>query len=874
MKTRLLYIFLIIFCGFKLCANHLIGGKITYRYLGANKYEIKLIVYRDCGTLLDFDTPAFISVFNKANNALTYNTGLLLLKRDTIKGSNTNPCFVPPPGICVEAGTYMDTVFLPPNSSGYTIAYQRCCRNLPVLNIVLPQLNGTTITTDIPAQPNNTPNFINVPPIFLCLTDTFNYSFAATDSDGDNLVYQLCTPLSGGSNAITQPNPASAPPYTPIIWTAPYTTTNPIPNSGGITFNATTGQLKFKPSLIGQFGIGICVLEYRNNILINTNRLDLQFNIVNCYLVASIPTATNLCKGLTINFQNGSNNATSYSWNFGDLTTLADTSHLFAPTYTYPAYGTYTVSLTAVNNTYGFCQNTATKVINVNPLLSPTLQLTYSDCFKNNSFNFNVGGVYHPSATFNWQFGANGNPSTQTGNPASASFSNASPQNVVVTASQFGCNETMVATVTFSNPVAATNKEKLDCYGMNLNFPNLSTNASQYFWDFGDMSLTSDTSSLFSPNYIYPNFNTYTITLIAKDGICSDTLKLPIVVNTTLSLNPINTFTPQCFKNNLFNFVANGIYGGGASFNWLFGGSSNPLTSNVENPQGIHFLSPGTYSVQLSISEYGCNKKRTQTVRVLSDPKINATVSDTIGCQPLKVIFRSKEDSVAIINFWNINDELFNDTTINYLFLNEGLFSFSLVIRDSSNCTDTLNKKNYIKVLPKPNVEAIVTPLFTNILYPSVTFIDSTKNAHTTYFSFGDGTNSTNPINKYSFKDEGNYTYFLIVTNQFGCSDTTSDMIQIEGIPYGFVPNVFTPNNDNVNEFFKIRGEYIKSSSMLIFNRWGGLMFDGNDATIGWDGINKQNGTPCDNGTYMYVIKMILENGKDYLFKGNVSLFR
>lgn len=869
---RFFLIFIALFLGTTGFASHIVGGKITYKFLGAGKYEIRLIVYRDCGVIADFDNPAFISIFNKANNSLVYNNGLLLQKRDTIKGTSTNPCFVPPPGICVETGTYIDTVFLPSNASGYTIAYQRCCRNASVLNISLPSMNGMTITTDIPPQSNSTPNFLSQPPIFLCLTDTFNYSFAATDPNGDSLVYQLCTPLSGANNSTTQPNPTSPPPFAPINWVPPYTATNPIPNSGGITLNPNTGQLKFKPSMIGQFGIGICVAEYRNGNLINTNRLDFQFNIVNCYLVASIPTASNLCVGLNVNFLNGSTNATSFTWNFGDLTTLADTSHFVNPSYSYPSYGTYTVSLTAVNNTYGNCTATATKVINIHPLLSPTLQPSYSLCYKNNQLNLNIGGAYHPSATFNWNFGANANPPTQNTNPGIVHFTNPNTQNVVAVVSQFGCTHTLVATVTFSNPVAKTDKDKLDCYGINLNFPNLSTGANQYYWDFGDPSTNADTSSLFSPTYLYPNFNTYTMTLIAKDGICSDTLKLPIVVNTTLSLNPVSSFTPQCFKNNSFNFFANGIYGSGANFNWSFQ-NGNPFSSNVENPQAIHFTNSGIDTVVLSISQYGCTKTRSQIVQIWPDPKAKVTVSDTIGCQPLKVRFHSL-DSIPSHNNWNIDDVLFKDTTVNYVFNNSGLFSFSILVTDTNNCSDSIGKQNYINVLPKPQANSLVSPLSTNILNPEVIFIDSTSGLHSTYFDFGDGLTSTQVSNTHTYNDEGQYPYLLLVTNNYGCTDTLNDIIRIEGIPYGFVPNIFTPNNDGVNDVFKIRGEYIKSSSMIIFNRWGGVVCEINDALEGWKGINRQSNLPADDGTYFYVIQLTLKNEKSYKFKGNVSLFR
>jgi len=367
---------------FYLFASHLIGGKITYRYLGANKYEYTMTVYRDCSDQVGFNDPALIHIYDKSNNNLVYVRNVKLKNKVAVPPFAPNPCFIPPAGICVEVGNYVDTVLLNPNSAGYVITHQNCCHNGSVLNIIIPSSTGMAITTDIPPQINNSAQFISVPPVYICLSDTFQYSFASTDADGDNLVYQFCTPFQDGTINYSGPFVPTPPPYNPLMWGAGFSATNAISNSGGITLNSSTGQLKFKPSMQGQFAVGICVLEYRNNILINTNRLEFQFNVVNCYLVSSIPTASNLCQGLTINFQNGSTNANSYSWNFGDPSTLADTSHQFTPTYTFPSYGTYTVSLVVQNTAYGSCKDTTTKVINVNPILSPTLNQTIQVALK------------------------------------------------------------------------------------------------------------------------------------------------------------------------------------------------------------------------------------------------------------------------------------------------------------------------------------------------------------------------------------------------------------------------------------------------------------------------------------------------------------
>jgi gliding motility-associated-like protein len=872
---KILGLLIFISSPFVLFSSHLVGGKISYKYLGSNKYEITLSVYRDCSVTTPFDNPAFISIYNKSNNTLVYNKGLALNSQSTIPISLPNPCFAPPPGICLEIGNYIDTVSLAPNSLGYTIVYQKCCRNATLLNLITPQTNGTSITNDIPPQINNTPKFTNFPPIFICLTDTFNYSFACTDTDGDILKYKLCDPYFGASFAISTPNPASPPPYLPVIWSSTFSATNPIPNSGGITLNQNTGHLKFKPSMTGQFAICVCVEEFRNNQLINTNRLELQFNIVNCYLTSSIPTASNLCQGLTIPFQNSSTNANSFHWNFGDLTTLSDTSNLFAPSYTFPNYGTYTVMLTVYNTAYGFCKDSMKKVINVNPLLSPTLQSTYSSCFKNNNFNFNVGGSFHPSASFNWNFTTNSNSTNTNANPTNANFTTPTPKTVSVVVNQFGCKDTLFASVTFTNPIASINDFNLNCNEKNLVFTNSSNNSNSFLWNFGDLTSSNDTSSQISPTYNYPSYGNYTVSLIAYSGVCSDTNKLVIKVFPKLQLNWISNVQKQCLKNNSFNFVPTGTWGSNATFNWLFYNLPNPITSTQQNPSNIQFTNSGYHLIKYSVSENGCTKNAQAAVLVHPDPKAIQLLSDTIGCEPLTVKFKQEPHPTHPVQaYWTINSNSFTSDSLIYTFNNSGLYSYNLVVTDTNNCFDTVSKINYIKVNTTPKALHYANPLQTSILNSQVTFIDSTNSSHFTNFNFGDGATSTQTINNHFYASSGQFNYSLIASNQFGCADTVSGIIIIDDIPSNYVPNIFTPNNDNVNEVFFIKGESITKSSMIIFNRWGTKVFETDDALKGWNGINQNNGNLCADGTYFYIISITLNNKTPYTFKGNVTLIK
>jgi gliding motility-associated-like protein len=856
-------------------ASHIVGGKISYRFLGVNKYEIKLTIYRNCADLYDFDNPAPLTIFDNSTNLIVSNHQLTLYHRDTIHPNNPDPCFIPPAGICVEEGYYLDTVLLPTNTSGYTVTYQRCCHNASILNIASPFTNGTTITANIPPQINNSATFLNSPPIYICVNDTFNYSFASVDIDGDSLIYQMCTPLSGITNSNPQPNPSLSPPYLPLNWITPYTATNPITTSSGLNFNSANGSINFIPTIQGQYAVGICVDEYRNGILLNTNRLEIQFNVVACYLVSSIPTATNLCEGLTINFQNGSTNATSYLWNFGDNTTFADTSNILTPTYSFATFGTYTVSLVAINTNYGTCKDTTIKVINVNPLLAPTLLPNYSACYNNNLINFNIGGSFHSSATFNWNLGSNAIPINPSVSNPNIHFDTIN-QHISVLVSQFGCADTLYSVVSFTNPVALFNvNNDLNCNGLTLYFNSgYSLNANSYKWDFGDITSSTDTSSQISPlpSYTYPTSGIYTVTLIAYDGSCSDTLKLPINVQALLAVNPEPNLITQCLKNNSFNFNANGIYGTNTMFSWNFMGA-NPLTSNQENPQNIHFLNTGTYKVILNVYENGCTVQDFVFIKVLPSPTAHFTASDTIGCQPLKINFTNQ--SISIIPFtsnWKTENTNYNTLNNTHTFYNSGLYSIYLTVKDTNNCTDTTKKINYINVLPKPTALANANPNVTDILNPTINFIDATLNTYTTYFDFGDNTISNQILNYHTYENIGTYNYQLIVINNFGCTDTTNGTILINPINALYVPNSFTPNNDNLNDTFFPVIPYYKNATMQIFNRWGVLIYNTNDIQSGWDGTYKNSKLPNDVYTYKIDVEFLDSTTKTQT--GNVTLIR
>ncbi|MES2592745.1 MAG: PKD domain-containing protein [Bacteroidota bacterium] len=132
--------------------------------------------------------------------------------------------------------------------------------------------------------PNSNPVFNLFPPIFICVGTPFTFNHAATDANGDSLVYSFYTPYNG-DNAIGGPldptYPGNTASFTPIVWQPGYSATNPLGGSP-LNLNSATGLLTGTAGQIGQFVVGVVVKEYRNGVYIGQTLRDFQFNVVNC----------------------------------------------------------------------------------------------------------------------------------------------------------------------------------------------------------------------------------------------------------------------------------------------------------------------------------------------------------------------------------------------------------------------------------------------------------------------------------------------------------------------------------------------------------------------------------------------------------------
>lgn len=359
-RLPLLLQFLLLIISHQALATHIVGGELVYTHLTGNQYSITLVVYRDClGGQAQFDNPASVGIFN-SNGTLVQNVSIGLDSVVTLQSTINSSCVTAPNNVCTEAGYYTQIVNLPPIPGGYTISYQRCCRNSVVQNIVDPGDVGATYVATIPGTEssplNSSPIWNNLPPLYVCVNLPFQFNHSAFDLDGDSLVYSLCTPFEGATASAPQPNPPGAPPYTPITWSAPFSLTDMLGGPVPLTIDPVTGQLNATPNSVGTYVIGMCVQEYRNGVLLGETRRGIQVNVVNCQAPVAMPDDLNEiiqnsftnCTEL-VEFSASSSTGFSVWWDFGDPTTTTDQSTQQSPSYTYPGPGTYDLTLVVYN---------------------------------------------------------------------------------------------------------------------------------------------------------------------------------------------------------------------------------------------------------------------------------------------------------------------------------------------------------------------------------------------------------------------------------------------------------------------------------------------------------------------------------------------
>ncbi|MBI3500930.1 MAG: PKD domain-containing protein [Bacteroidetes bacterium] len=481
-----------------------------------------------------------------------------------------------------------------------------------------------------------------------------------------------------------------------------------------------------------------------------------------------------------------SGNITGWSWNFGDpLSAPNNTSSLQNPSHGYTSAGTFTVTL-IVNSSSG-CADTISQVITVQP--SPLANFSATQvCFGNTTFFSDSSSISSGTITgWSWNFGdplSAPNNTSSLQNP-SHNFTSAGTFTVtLIVTSNTGCTDTILLPVIVNALPIANFSAGTVCAGSATTFTDLSTgNPTSWSWNFGDAT----TSALQNPSHNYASAGTYTVTLIVGTSFgCSDTISQIITVNPTPTAAFSNT--AQCFIDSVFFTDNSSISSGNINgWSWNFGdpASGGNNFSNLQNPPHYYGAS-GNYTVTLVVtSGFGCTDTLTQTIFVAPGPLANFGSMDV--CLGNQTFFNDSSfipyGNIVSWN-WNFGDATFGSAqNPSHNYSSPGTYNVTLLVTSDLGCTDTITKQ--VIVHPLPN--AVITSSGFCVADGTIFYDGSTilppDSIVQWFWDFGDGNNSTlqNPI--HYFPSSGNYGVTLIVTSNFGCSDTIAQVIGVSPSP-------------------------------------------------------------------------------------------
>lgn len=525
------------------------------------------------------------------------------------------------------------------------------------------------------------------------------------------------------------------------------------------------------------------------------------------------------CSNDPITLGSATNPAFSYSWspaNGLSNTSVSNPNVTLTNNTNLPITQNYVVTTTLSANP-GACPTTDTVQVTVYPTLTTSVADTLCD---GSSYNFN-GTLINTSGFY-----------------------------VDTLASQFGCDSITTLDIVISTNPTVTSPDLSICTGDSVLL--IPSGALTYAWNPATNPINNLGEMLVSPG----NTTVYVLQGTNVDG-CSDSDSVIITVNPTPATQVIASDNSVC-PNDLVNFTASGA----SSYVWL----GNGLPTNSGSAQTIIANTSGWYTL-IGTSAFGCIASDSLFLTVNPAPvlMINPALNEVCIGSPINITVN------GAINYQWSN----GNTGSSFSDIPTQSETLTVIGFNSFGCSDTVVSN----VVVYPNPIASISIVNSNLQSddPTANFMNNSSNYSQAIWNFGDGNtlNSSNQDISHTYPlEDGNYTVTLTVTSQFGCMDETSIGVQVSGDPIFYVPNTFTPDGDEHNNVFQpifTSGFDPTAFRMVIYNRWGELLFESLSNEEGWTG--HYGGIMVPAGIYTFSITYFDKKENRLIqFQGHVNV--
>jgi gliding motility-associated-like protein len=854
-------------------ASHIIGGQVYYKFIRQSgnqvTYKISMKLYRICGTgqnIAEMPTAIILAAFDKSTNREydSYNISRTSFEEKNL--GQVDPCIVNPPPVCFQVGLYEKEITLDINKAGYTIAFQSCCRDPFMMNIVAEPVpggrpgdlgTGATYFIDIPGSDLNAVN--NSSPVFnkeeatlVCAGKKFTYDFSASDIDGDKLTYEFCDAYKGGSTTDQSGIPPKAvnPPYNFTSYISPYSGSSPL--GPDVSIDPNTGIISGTAPAAGKYVVTVCVNEYKNGVKIGILRKDFHINVTTCVkqVTASMPEKYADCNSLTVTFTNNSTLGKPYFWKFGDGTT--HTTNSTDPfTHTYAAPGTYTVKMYVDKDSN--CGDSATAIVYAYPVFKPGFTSEGACTNKGTQFTSttrtDIGNVEY----YKWDFG-NGD----TSNLANPDYTYKTPGNYDVklyARSDKGCEQTITKTLTiYDKPPFSATEDTLLCAKDRLQLWASSQLTGQYSWTPDDYYILQPNTP--NPTVFPPADQTYKVTFTDNQG-CVNTKDIFIDVREEIKVKTIADSTVCTGDEIHLPSVSDGEY----AYEWT---ELSQHTTVSRNADAYVTPTPPTQRYEIKATLGSCRAADTVTLKAV-DPPLATAAPDTTVCFNVPLTLRAGGGAYYA---WTPAFYVENANKPVTVAHSPDTMLYTVTVTDTLGCPKPVTASVTVNVVPKVRAFAGNDTI---IMLNTPFQLHATGGARYTWTP-PSGLNSRNigdPVTTYN----RDILYTVTAYTDEGCSGTDDIYVRFIKGPEIYIPNAFSPNNDGQNDVFRPLPVGIVSLEFFrVFDRWGKLMYETTMYMKGWDGT--VNGLPAGVGTYVWVVQGKDINDNTIQRKGTVTLIR
>ena len=272
-------------------------------------------------------------------------------------------------------------------------------------------------------------------------------------------------------------------------------------------------------------------------------------------------------------------------------------------------------------------------------------------------------------------------------------------------------------------------------------------------------------------------------------------------------------------------------------------------------------------------------------ILVNPQPVADFIASDTVLCSnEVLTLTNQSMPLVGLNSTWLLNGQATsNQTNITFSPNVPGVFDITLIVNSAAGCSDSLTLSNYITVVDSPIAAFDFSPDIIQVGDQSIQFTDAAIGQINNWFwtvNFANNIETStqqNPTFSIPSNTSSEFSVVLEVTNEAGCSSSATSIISIFENATIFIPNAFSPDGNELNQYFQIVGNKIDPSdfSMQIFNRWGELIFESNNIEIGWNGNYGPNNTAAPSGVYTYQVRYRFDGMQESkTIQGHLSLLR